>query len=377
MLQPSSWSQSLSTRMQLLKIQFSFLLHVVPCHEDPSMPHTYHTNMICKHQQILICLVFLSLFLEFWQMKRGVLPVLVANWAIWISVISFEWNVCEIISRTICHQQCDRWHLMLIGGQDSSIGGWDSSGGWVCEDEQLGSESRQGCDPPTTGSQKLRCGGTAPMSAPNASHPPTDSRSTLRKRRPNKYPTSAPWPNFSHLFLSWYFYVFAWGLVNWSCYLMLTFAIPSVGTFFTHFWFSLSHKLLVGRGGFVGWWVEENLWESKKNCGGSKILNVGSKDIVGGSTTIWSGGSKMNNLFFGKSLDVSGTLSTFIKGRLIMCYDGLILVSLSSTFGLREATVKKIPFFYEILSQTGGSTGFHISYSEIINFVKPSIFSLI
>ena len=41
---------------------------------------------------------------------------------------------------------------------------------------------------------------------------------------------------------------------------------------------------------------------------------------------------------------------------------------------VREAIVQKIPEFYEIFSQTGGSTGFHISYSEIIKLVKPSIF---
>ena len=40
----------------------------------------------------------------------------------------------------------------------------------------------------------------------------------------------------------------------------------------------------------------------------------------------------------------------------------------SSTHGLREAILQKIPEFYEIISQTGGggSTGFHISYSEIV-----------
>ena len=44
-------------------------------------------------------------------------------------------------------------------------------------------------------------------------------------------------------------------------------------------------------------------------------------------------------------------------------------------WSLREAIVQKIPEFYEICSQTvGGSTGFHISYSEIIKLVKPSIF---
>ena len=39
---------------------------------------------------------------------------------------------------------------------------------------------------------------------------------------------------------------------------------------------------------------------------------------------------------------------------------------------LREAILQKIPEFYEIISQTGGggSTGFHISYSEIVIIPK-------
>ena len=39
---------------------------------------------------------------------------------------------------------------------------------------------------------------------------------------------------------------------------------------------------------------------------------------------------------------------------------------------IREAIVKKIPEFYEIISQTGGggSIGFHISYSEMVITAK-------
>ena len=41
------------------------------------------------------------------------------------------------------------------------------------------------------------------------------------------------------------------------------------------------------------------------------------------------------------------------------------------TMMIREAILQKIPEFYEFFSQTGGgSTGFHISYSEIVILPK-------
>ena len=45
---------------------------------------------------------------------------------------------------------------------------------------------------------------------------------------------------------------------------------------------------------------------------------------------------------------------------------------LTKNFPLREAIVQKITEFYEIISQTGGggSIGFHISYSEIVDTPK-------
>ena len=50
----------------------------------------------------------------------------------------------------------------------------------------------------------------------------------------------------------------------------------------------------------------------------------------------------------------------------------LIIPTYNSRFFLREAILQKIPEFYEKISQTGagGSIGFHISYSEIVNDPK-------
>ena len=46
------------------------------------------------------------------------------------------------------------------------------------------------------------------------------------------------------------------------------------------------------------------------------------------------------------------------------------------TFSLREAILQKIPFFYEILSQTGGAgqPDFISLIQKLFKLVKPSIF---
>ena len=46
------------------------------------------------------------------------------------------------------------------------------------------------------------------------------------------------------------------------------------------------------------------------------------------------------------------------------------LWKIMSNAKLREAIVQKIPEFYEIFHKQGGSTGFHISYSEIVILPK-------
>ena len=61
----------------------------------------------------------------------------------------------------------------------------------------------------------------------------------------------------------------------------------------------------------------------------------------------------------------SYSLSNSFRGKNEIWNERLYLV-------VREAIVQKIPEFYEIISQTGrgGSIGFHISYSEIVNTPK-------
>ena len=71
--------------------------------------------------------------------------MLAGNKAIWISVISFESNICEIISRIFATSSVTgRILCPSVGKARPSVVETCPVG----EDEQLGSESREGCDPP-------------------------------------------------------------------------------------------------------------------------------------------------------------------------------------------------------------------------------------